>query len=201
MLTKREHDTLEAIKALIQRLGMSPTVAEIASALNISSRGTVHRYVQALLEKGFLRRMEGRARGLMLVENLNTDQVLPQIPLLGKIAAGKPIEAITDSAFLDPSVWFERGDLYALRVDGDSMIEAGILDQDYVLCRPASAAGPHQVAVVLVDNQEVTLKYCHKNTNGTITLKPANRKLKSQTFNAERVQIQGIVVSQLRHYG
>lgn len=198
-LTDRQRQAWDFIRHFIAEEGYAPKLSEIARGLNIRSRGTVHRYVQALVDAGLIRVKPLMQRGIELVEDAINSPRETDIPLLGTIAAGHPIEAIANPEPVDPSAWFGP-DSYALAVKGDSMIEAGILEGDIVVCRPAEQVDAHQIAVVLVNQQEATLKYCREHQDGTITLIPANQTLKPQTYPADAIQIQGVVIGQLRRY-
>ncbi len=198
-LTDRQRQAWGFIRRFIAEKGYAPKLSEIAIGLSIKSRGTVHRYVQALVNAGLIRVKPLMQRGIELVEDAIHSPSETDIPLLGTIAAGHPIEAIATPEPINPSTWFGTGS-YALKVKGDSMIEAGILEGDIVVCQPAKQAEPHQIAVVLVNQQEATLKYCRPQVNGTIQLVPANQNLTPQTYPADAIQIQGVVIGQLRRY-
>ncbi len=199
MLTLRQRDCLHFIRDFIADNGFAPNFEEIADGLGIRSRGTVHRYVHALSKSGHLKLHPLRARGIELLEPMPHPSSKSAVPLLGAIAAGKPIEAIPGHDTFTLQDWFEP-DCFALKVEGDSMIDAGIYDGDIVICRASATAKPSQVAVALIDQLEATLKYCKTNPSGTITLVPANSALRPQTYAADRVQIQGVVIGQFRQH-
>ncbi len=196
-LTDSQRKTYDFIRKYINEHGYAPKMTEIADGIQIRSKGTVHRYVQSLVDANLIRIEPLLKRGISLVKETLAPHSLP---LLGTIAAGRPIEAIPGQETFNVTSWFEDQNLYALKVKGDSMIEAGILEGDTVICRQSATAETHEIAVVLVDNNEATLKYCKVDKSGTVTLIPANAALTPQTFAANRVQIQGVVVAQLRQY-
>lgn len=195
MLTLAEQRTLKFIKQYLAEHGFAPTVMEIATGIGITSKGVAHRYILALEEAGKIRITHGRHRNIELVDMaLNT----AQIPFLGKIAAGKPIEAIMDNEMLDVQALFAGANRYALRVKGDSMIDEGIHDGDVVICEQCQSANDGDIVVALVDEGEATLKRLKNNRNGTVSLIPANPNISSMIYPADRVQIQGRFVGLLR---
>lgn len=195
MLTLAQRKTYEFIRQFIDEHGHSPTLAEIAKARGISSRGVVHRDVQGVIAEGLIRVIPNRKRSIELCESANERRFLP---LLGRIAAGQPIEAISDQRSVDIANIFLRDNHYALQVKGDSMIEEGIFDGDVVVCKHADVADDGQIVVALVDNREATLKRLRRNHDRSVTLLPANPHLKPMTYPADRVQVQGIYVGLLR---
>lgn len=237
-LTHLELRILTQIREYIGSHQVSPTIAEVADALSIRSRGTVHRYVQSLIEKGRLERHGTGWRGLRLadsptdettgrqrsgVNNANhsftgsrsvdlqthrsessqnqipTEQELT-IPLLGRIAAGMPIEAIPDENHLDLAAFFIGPDRYALRVTGESMIDAGILDGDTVIIRKQSTARSGDIVVALIDSQEATLKRLGEYSSQVVELIAENQQIPKMRYSSSRVAIQGVLIGQLRSY-
>ncbi|MFQ5488773.1 MAG: transcriptional repressor LexA [Gammaproteobacteria bacterium] len=197
MLSPRERDTYEFIRRFLGRHGHAPLLTEIAAGLGIRSKGTVHRYVQAIARAGLIELLPGRHRGIRLCPAPSTDATLP---LLGRIAAGRPIEAIPDMDRIDLSEFFMGPNRFVLRVQGDSMVEAGILDGDMVIVEQRSHADNGDIIVALIDNEEATLKRLRHNRDGSITLLPANVALAPITYPAGHIRIQGVVVGQLRSY-
>ena len=191
MVTEKQYQTFTFIKRYIQDNGYAPTTAEIAMGIGIQSRGVVHRYLQALQTLGMIRLVPGKRRNITIT-GTNT------LPLIGKIAAGMPIEAINNAEEIDILSMFIGDGRYALEVKGDSMIDEGIFDGDIVVCQKANTASPTDIVVALVDNENATLKRLKNNQDGTITLIPANESHQPQTYAAERVAIQGIYVGLLR---
>lgn len=224
-LTHLESRVLSAIDKHISRYGQSPTIAELALALRLKSKGTVHRYVQSLIEKGRLERHGTGWRGLRVAgkthSNLTTVPDSPvksnvidlvtlpanrissgdfKLPLLGKIAAGQPIEAIEDQAHLDLAEFFIGPDRYALRVSGDSMMDIGILDGDTVILRKTNKVRSGDIVVALIDSQEATLKRLGQVEDGMVELIPENKTMSTMRYSSERVSFQGVLVGQLRSY-
>jgi repressor LexA len=197
MLTDREREVYDFVRAYTHRHGVPPKLREIGAHLGVASRGTVHRYLRAIEEAGLIAITPDRARGVRLVSKTTVRTVLP---VLGRIAAGLPIEAIPDETEIDLSEFFMGPNRFVLRVDGESMIEAGILHGDMVIVESRSSARNGEMVVALIDNQEATLKTFLRNPDGSITLRPANRSMTPMRFAAERVAIQGVVVGQMRSY-
>lgn len=196
MLTDRERQVYDFVQAYARRHGVAPKLKEIAAHLGITSRGVVHRYLRAVEAQGLIAIEPEVARGVRLRHAARTNV----LPVLGRIAAGLPIEAIPDETEIDLSEFFMGPNRFVLRVAGDSMIEAGILDGDMVIVESRSTAHNGEIVVALIDREQATLKYFQRNADGSITLKPANRALKPMRFAAERVAIQGAVVGQMRSY-
>ncbi|MEK7303919.1 MAG: transcriptional repressor LexA, partial [Pseudomonadota bacterium] len=197
MLTDREREVYDFVRAYTRRHGVPPKLREIGAHLGVASRGTVHRYLRAIEGAGLIAITPERARGVRLVSKAEARTVLP---VLGRIAAGLPIEAIPDETEIDLSEFFMGPNRFVLRVDGESMIEAGILHGDMVIVESRNSARNGEMVVALIDNQEATLKTFLRNPDGSITLRPANRSMTPMRFTAERVTIQGIVVGQMRSY-
>lgn len=196
MLTLGQKKVFQFIKDFHLRHGYSPTMAEIARAIGINSRGVAHRYVKALADEGLIQIIPNRHRNIQVIAGEQTSN--RQLPLIGKIAAGRPIEAIPQKETIDIIDVFLGDQRFALQVVGDSMIEEGIHDGDYVVCEKAEYARNGQIVVALVDGSEATLKKIQNNLDRTVTLIPANSKLHPTIYPAERVQIQGIFVGLLR---
>lgn len=228
MLTAKQHQLLLFIQDRLSTSGVSPSFDEMKDALGLKSKSGVHRLINALEERGFIRRMANRARALEVVKlpeaqpsasappptsnvvsgNFGTRAEAPSsaeanidIPLHGRIAAGTPIEALEnrDSFVSVPPQMMGRGDCYALEVSGDSMVEMGILDGDTVVIESADTARDGEVVVALVDREEATLKTLRRNGQ-FVELVPANRDYKTQVLEANRVQVQGRLVGLLRQY-
>lgn len=205
MLTDREREVYDFVRAYTDRHGVPPKLREIGVHLGVTSRGTVHRYLRAIEEAGLIAITPDRARGVRLVSKATGGSAQktgprPILPVLGRIAAGLPIEAIPDETEIDLSEFFMGANRFVLRVDGESMVEAGILHGDMVIVESRNSARDGEIVVALIDNQEATLKTFRRNPDGSITLHPANRGMVPMRFAAERVTIQGIVVGQMRSY-
>ncbi len=196
MITDSQRKTLNFIEHYVATHGYSPKLQEIAEGIGISSRGVIHRYVQALIDEGYLENDPGRHRGLKLADRSNPYV----IPLLGKIAAGHPIEAIPDETEINLAEFFMGPGRFALRVQGESMINAGILDGDIAIIRQQNTAHDGDIVVALIDNDEATLKIFERLPNGQIKLIPENAEMQPMIFDAKRVQIQGILVGSMRRY-
>jgi repressor LexA len=194
MLTLSQNRTYQFIVEFIQNHDYSPTMSEIAQGIGIKSRGVVHRYVAALITEGLIDIIPGRRRNIKLIPNLSYGF----LPLLGRIAAGSPIEAIPDNQTVDIVQAFLGPNRYALKVKGDSMIEEGIFDGDIVVCEYCEAVEHGKIVVALIDDQEATLKRIHFSDDATITLLPANSKHAPITYPRERVKVQGVYIGLLR---
>ena len=198
-LTDQQHRILDFIERYSAAHGVPPKLQEIADGIGIRSRGVAHRYVQALIEAGYVDTSPGQHRGIRLLRN-NPHRAESTLPLLGQIAAGKPIEAIAGQDELDFNDFFGRGN-FAIQVKGDSMIEAGILDGDTVIIQFRETANDGDIVVALIDESETTLKRFKRSNQGRyIKLIPANSSMEPMVYEAERVRIQGVLVGQLRKY-
>jgi repressor LexA len=224
MLTKKQKDLLLFIHERMRGGDIAPSFDEMREALGLQSKSGIHRLVTALVERGYLERLPHRARALEVKklpegyvpdsddtshaanQTRNTNAVyamagMQSIPLYGRIAAGTPIEAIRheDQSIDIPESMIGRGDHYALEVDGDSMIKAGINDGDTVIIQKCDRARDGEIIVALVEGEEVTLKRL-ETTGGKVTLIPENDKYEPRTYSADQVQIQGKLVSLYRTY-
>jgi repressor LexA len=169
--------------------GRGPTLGEIGQGCGVKSVGTVHRYLSSIERKGFLTKSGSGWR---------TRTGPNELPFRGKVAAGKPIEAVDRADSLDLATLLFQPDCFVLRVEGDSMIERGILDGDLVIIRPASTAVDGEIVLALIDN-EATLKEFQRVDGGRqIKLRPHNQKMEARIYSAEDVQIQGILTSVIR---
>jgi repressor LexA len=223
MLTKKQKNLLLYINNKIRSTGVSPSYEEMKDSLNLKSKSGIHRLISALEERGFVRRLAHKARALEVVklpENASANDIFntftpsvikggldttpgtaSEISILGSIAAGTPIEAIqqeVDRVAL-PENLQNNGEHYGLKVKGDSMIEAGINDGDTVIVKKTSNVDNGQIAVVLIDDQEATLKRVRKKGN-TIALEAANKNYGTKIYAAARIKIQGKLVSLYRNF-
>lgn len=196
MITDSQRKTLDFIRHYIAKHGYAPKLQEIANGIGIRSRGVTHRYVQALVDAGHLKQIPGRHRGLELTENENNFT----LPLLGKIAAGHPIEAIPGEDEINLADFFMGPGRFALKIQGSSMIDAGILDGDIAIIKQQNRAHNGDIVVALIDNEEATLKYFKPLDQNLIQLTPANKSMKPMIYETERVQIQGVLVGSMRRY-
>lgn len=200
-LTRRQQEIYDYLRQHLDEFPHPPTLDELCDALGLKSRGSLHKQIQALIEAGLIEPMHNLRRGIRLVE----DDGMPAsdndtLPLYGYIAAGRPIEAISNPEQIDvPNQLRTPNPCYVLEVRGDSMIEEGILDGDWVVIEHREQARNGEIVVALVDDEEATLKRLEKNAN-EIVLHPANSALSAMHFNPERVKIQGVLVGQMRRY-
>ena len=223
MLTKKQKNLLLFINKKLRSTGVSPSYEEMKNSLNLKSKSGIHRLISALEERGFIRRLAHKARALEVVklpENASANDIFntftpsvikggldktpntaSEISILGSIAAGTPIEAIqqeVDRVAL-PENLQNNGEHYGLKVKGDSMIEAGINDGDTVIVKKTSNVESGQIAVVLIDDQEATLKRIRKKSN-TIALEAANKNYSTKIYATSRIKIQGKLVSLYRKF-
>ena len=197
--TRRQKEVLEAIKQLMAEAGQAPTLVEIARRCNLSSVATVHRHLALLQERGLLRRRRSRRRGIELKPAALTAAAV-ELPLLGTIAAGRPIEAVADAEkVIVPRDLSRRGRTYVLRVRGDSMRDEQILDGDYIVVEERDQARDGDVVVALINGREATLKTLRRD-RGQIRLQPANLAMKPILVKAAELRIQGVVTGLLRRY-
>ncbi len=192
---------LDFISQYIQSSGHSPTLKEIAAAMDLSSLATVHEHIAVLVRKGVLKKYEGVVRGLEIIDSRYTNAAGLTLPIFGYIAAGKPIEPYTDpdaSFSVSPHMISGKKRSFVLRVKGDSMIEEGILDGDYVVVEEEQEAVNGDIVVALLENGLATLKRFFKEAT-RIRLEPANSKM--SPIYAANVKVQGKVVGVIRKFG
>jgi repressor LexA len=198
---RRQQQILDFIKQFIQSNGTAPTLRQVADAIGVSSLATVHEHLQTLVEKGLLKRKAGKVRSMELTQSdINVDHVGVDVPILGFIAAGAPIEPYTDpNAVMSIPQAMASGKkrTYVLQVRGESMIEDGIMDGDHVIIEQTEAAANGEIVVALLDNGMATLKRFFKEET-RIRLMPANAKM--QPIFVKNVRIQGKVVGLVRRY-
>jgi repressor LexA len=198
-LTKRQREILDYLNDFIRQHGYAPSLEEIGRRFNLSSLATVHKHLTNLQEKGFIRRAWNRSRSVELVPTKTTVRAV-ELPLLGFVAAGTPIEAIAGSETVAvPEALAGRRDSYVLRVKGNSMIDEQIRDGDFVIVEDRKTADDGEMVVALVGGQDVTLKRLFRD-NGRVRLQPANTTMQPMMFDADQVQVQGIVVGVMRKY-
>ena len=198
ILTDNQRAVLSFIQQYTATHSISPKLQEIAEGIGINSRGVAHRYVQALVDAGFLSIDKGKHRGIRLLKQ-NTLQQESTLPLLGNIAAGKPIEAIPGEDEINLTDFFGKNN-FAVRVQGDSMIEVGIFDGDIAVIEFRETANNGDIVVALID-EEATLKRFKSTPQGRfIQLIPENRDMETMVYETSRVRIQGVLVGQLRKY-
>lgn len=197
-LTRRQREIYDYLLAHQNELAHPPTLDELCTRLGLSSRGSLHKQVQALVEAGLVEPMHNKRRGIRLrrVEG----EYGRELPMLGSIAAGRPIEAVSEpeSIEIPPSLRSHRP-CYVLRVKGNSMVEEGILDGDWVIIEQREHARNGEIVVALVQGGEATLKRIEQRPD-RVVLHPANSTMEPLSYPAEDVEIQGVLVGQMRSY-
>jgi len=200
-LTKIQKQIYDYLQNFISKNGYAPSMEEIASRFDYDSLATVHKHLTNLQRKKVIRRKANSSRSIELVP-VASDQDGWEVPLLGYVAAGKPIEAIAANEVISipPDMAASKGKTYVLQVRGTSMIEEQIRDGDYVIVEDRKTAENGEMVIALIDGDEATLKKFYRERGGMIRLQPANPEMKPFMFPAERVRIQGIVIGILRKY-
>ena len=227
MLTKKQKNLLLFINKKLRSSGVSPSYEEMKESLNLKSKSGIHRLISALEERGFIKRLAHKARALEVIKlpetasandiyNSFSPSVIKggldessnrnnsdenEIPVLGKIAAGTPVEAIQNevSRIPLPSNIEKKGEYFGLKVQGDSMIEAGINDGDTVIVKKADTAENGKIVVALIDDHEAMLKRIRRKGK-TVALESANRNYETKIFGPDRVKVQGVLVSLYRNF-
>lgn len=228
MLTKKQKELLLFINDRIKETGVSPSFDEMKEALDLASKSGIHRLITALEERGFIRRLPHRARALEVlklpdsavaataprgrrdfkpaivggaIENSAAPLASQMVPIVGRIAAGVPISAIQqeNGHVVPPMRLPDSDDHFALEVKGDSMIEAGILEGDIVICKKTETANSGDIVVALIDDEEATLKRLRKK-GASVALEAANPAYETRIFGPDRVQVQGRLVALVRTY-
>jgi repressor LexA len=225
MLTKKQKNLLIFINEKLKRTGISPSYDEMRVSLNLKSKSGIHRLISALEERGFIKRLPHKARALEVIklpENAGAQDLYnnfsPKIikggldinkiddeevfvPVLGKIAAGAPIEALEDQTESLPlsKSFLGSNEYFALKVEGDSMIDAGINTGDYVIIKKTNIAENGKIVVALIDDHEATLKRMRKK-GPSVALESANPAYETKIYNTERVKIQGVLASLYRKF-
>ena len=198
MLTKRQKELLDYLAEYIEQNGYAPTLEEIGRNFSLGSLATVHKHLQNLERKGHIRRMANRSRALEIMPRDGAHATV-QVPLLGRVAAGTPIEPVENAESVElPEELLGRGETFALRVQGDSMKNDGILDGDVVVIESREAVENGATVVALVHG-EATLKRFFRAGN-RVRLEPANERIDPIVAAAEDVQVRGEVVALLRRY-
>lgn len=217
MLTQKQYQLLMFINKVIKETGCSPSFEEMKEAVGLKSKSGIHALIEALEEREFLRKLPHKARALEVVKmpkfkpkaileeekkrEIALQNSAAQIPLYGKIAAGTPIEAIADEneKISVPFDMVTRGQFYALTIEGDSMVEAGILDGDTVIIKRSDAAENGEIVVALVDESEATLKILQREKSDVLLI-PCNSAYETRRLPAQRVKVQGVLAGLLRSY-
>jgi repressor LexA len=225
MLTKKQKNLLLYINKKLRSTGVSPSYEEMKNSLNLKSKSGIHRLISALEERGFIKRLAHKARALEVLklpetasandiyntfspsvirgglDSENNKKNVNDIPVLGKIAAGTPVEAIQNevSKVTIPEELSKNGEHFGLKVSGDSMIEAGINDGDTVIVKKTNTAINGQIVVALIDDHEAMLKRIRKKGK-IVALESANKRYETKIFGPDRVKVQGILVSLYRNF-
>ena len=208
MLTLKQKELLDYISLTNSKRGICPSYEEMKNKLNLKSKSGIHRIISALEERGFIRKLANKARAIEVIDtniaiskNKEVTNKVIEIPHYGKIAAGTPIEAISNSSatITTPLSMMQGGEHYALEISGDSMIDLGINNKDIAIIKKAKIANNGEIVVALIDKSEATLKKLKK-TPSNIVLIPANELYQTQTYEYSRVDIQGILVGIMRKY-
>ena len=209
MLTFQQEKLLKFIIDYQKQNNVTPSFDEMKDGLDLKSKSGIHRIVSALEERGYIKKLNNRARAIEIIKNINlidtengkNKNSIISIPILGKIAAGLPIEAISDNTnYIElPETLLKKGEYFILNVEGDSMIEAGIFDGDQVVIRKANDANNGEIVVALIDNNEATLKRIFKRGQ-QVALQPENSNYKTVIYGPDRIQIQGVLKHLIRSY-
>ena len=225
MLTKKQKNLLVYINKKIRSTGVSPSYEEMKNSLNLKSKSGIHRLITALQERGFIKRLAHKARALEVLklpetasandiynsfspsvikgglDLENSKKNINEIPVLGQIAAGTPIEAIQNevSRVALPESLSKNGEHFGLKVSGDSMIEAGIKDGDTIIVKKTNIANNGQIVVALIDDHEAMLKRIRKKGK-VVALESANKRYETKIFGPDRVKVQGVLVSLYRNF-
>ena len=225
MLTKKQKNLLMFINKKLRSSGVSPSYEEMKLSLNLKSKSGIHRLISALEERGFIRRLAHKARALEVIklpetasandiynnfspsvikgglDDNNSKSESSEISVLGKIAAGTPVEAIQNEVFRIalPTNIGKNGEFFGLKIQGDSMIEAGINEGDTVILKRTDVADNGKIVVALIDDHETMLKRIRRKGK-TVALESANRNYETKIFGPDRVKIQGVLVSLYRNF-
>jgi len=206
-LTRRQKEVLDFIADFIDENGYSPSYDEVAQALDLASLATVHKHIQALESRNYLRRSFNQSRSLEVVPKYMQERRksrqntrASEVPLAGRIAAGAPVEAIAGQDSLQFSDFTGKGETFALQVSGESMIEDHICSGDFVLVERTQQAHEGDIVVALVGGMETTLKRFYRERDGRVRLQPANSSMQPILVDPAELQIQGRVLAVLRKY-
>jgi repressor LexA len=198
-LTKRQREILDYLQDFIQQHGYAPSLEEIGRRFGLSSLATVHKHLTNLQEKGFIKRAWNRSRSVEMIPTTKAGRSV-DLPLLGYVAAGSPIEAISTSETIAvPEDLVGRRDTYVLRVRGNSMIDEQICDGDLVIVEDRKTAQNGEMVVALLGGSDVTLKKLYRE-NGRVRLQPANPTMQPIFVDPDHIQVQGVVVGVMRKY-
>ena len=220
MLTEKQHQLLSYLIDYQAEKDITPSFDEMRAAIGLASKSGIHRLVSALEERGYIRKLPNRARAIEILRHPGSgpetykastnvvaadftpaNSAIVQLPLLGRIAAGTPIEALSDpSSYMDvPAGLVAGGEHFALEIVGDSMVEAGIHDGDTVIIRRSETATSGEIVVALIEDSEATLKTFRREA-GRVALEPANSAYETRYFSTDKVRIQGRLTGLIRRY-
>jgi repressor LexA len=198
-ITRRQKEVIDFLSGFTSKNGYSPSYEEIAAGLGLSSLATVHKHVTNLQNKGLLQRSHNRSRSIDVIPQRTGRKVMDRLPLLGRIAAGKPVEAIETAETISLGDIIGNREVYALEVRGDSMRDEHIVSGDYVLVERTNTAREGEIVVALIGGTDATLKRFYREGN-LIRLQPSNSEMKPIYAPAGDVSIQGKVLGMLRKY-
>jgi len=196
-MTRRQQEILAFVKDFLTQNGYSPTLEEIAHHFGITSLNGVYKHLKSLEQRGLIRRLSNQARSIQVIDKTTTAATLP---LLGRVAAGRPVEAVNaPEEICVPQTFLTGKSNYVLRVNGDSMIDEQIRDGDYVVMEQREQANNGEIVIALVDGENATLKKYYREGQ-QIRLQPANERLDPILLDESRVRVQGVVVGLMRKY-
>jgi repressor LexA len=206
VLTKRQKEVLDFLVSFANKQGYSPSFEEIAKALRLTSLATVHKHISTLERKGFIRRGYNQSRSIEVTQLPKSvrEQVLErnstELPMAGRIAAGRPLEAVEERETFSLAEFARGSNNFVLQVKGNSMMEDHILNGDFIVVEQTQVANPGEIVVALVGGEEATLKRFYREPGGRVRLQPANSEMQPILLPASEVKIQGRVVGVLRKY-
>lgn len=207
VLTQRQRRVMDYIAQFLGENGYSPSFQEIADGVGLSSIATVHKHIATLERKGYLKRghnqsrsLEPSARYAQETRRQRGGGAVPELPLLGRVAAGHPVETFEHPESLSLADFSGQKDVFVLKVRGDSMIEDHILDGDFILVEKTARANDRDIVVALIGGSETTLKRFHRERDGRIRLQPANGRMKPIFVAPDQLTIQGRLIAVLRRY-
>jgi repressor LexA len=202
-LTRRQREIFDFLRDNPEAFPHPPTLDELCAALGRSSRGSLHKHIAALIDAGLVDSFAGNKQGgIRLTAQAQRDYVACEhaLPLVGRIAAGQPMEALENISYVAvPDMLKSDKPCYVLQIKGDSMVEAGIVDSDWVVIEQRSVARNGEIVVALIEGSEATLKYLEQSPDKVMLL-PANASMEAMAYRPEQVEIQGVLVGQMRSY-
>src|SRR5262249_29049759 len=205
-LTKRQKEVLDFLVSFETKHGYAPSFEEIGKGLKLTSLATVHKHISTLERKGFIRRGYNQSRSIEVlqlprpVKEQVLDRRLQELPVMGRIAAGRPLEALEERETISLGDFARGGNSFVLQVKGNSMIEDHILDGDYVVGEQTQVANPGDIVVALIGGEEATLKRFYRESGARVRLQPANSEMQPIVVSAAELKIQGRVIGVLRKY-